>query len=294
MTNIRIGLLTIGIVLAAWAIGAGAGMIKGGASGSSSAGDIESVTAGAGLIGGGTSGAVTLSVDAGSITSGVLLVANGGTGLASGTSGGVLAYTASGTLASSTALTANQLVKGGGAGVAPSTLAAGTQNHVLTMGASDPAWALPVAGSSFLNATSSLKSIGASGQYSAMTTNSVALTAGTWLVWGYCIFTNGGSDPNYTGLGCGIMGANGADSGVLPTQLSATSNLTMKSVLPTQGILYLEAALTNFGYLPSTQAVVAVSATVSVYIVPYNDSTAATNGRVTTYISAMKISNATN
>ena len=50
-----------------------------------------------------------------------LPVANGGTGLTAGTSGGVLAYTAAGTLASSAALTANALVIGGGAGVAPST-----------------------------------------------------------------------------------------------------------------------------------------------------------------------------
>ena len=55
-----------------------------------------------------------------------LPVANGGTGLTTGTSGGVLAYTASGTLASSAALTANALVIGGGAGVAPSTTTTGT------------------------------------------------------------------------------------------------------------------------------------------------------------------------
>lgn len=57
---------------------------------------------------------------------GTLSVANGGTGLTSGTSGGVLAFTASGTLASSTALAANALVIGGGAGAAPSTTTTGT------------------------------------------------------------------------------------------------------------------------------------------------------------------------
>lgn len=46
-------------------------------------------------------------------------VAQGGTALASGTSGGILGYTATGTLASSVALTANILVKGGGAGATP-------------------------------------------------------------------------------------------------------------------------------------------------------------------------------
>jgi hypothetical protein len=60
-----------------------------------------------------TSGAVTLA--------GTLAVANGGTGLTTGTSGGVLAYTAAGTLASSGALAANNVVVGGGAGVAPSS-----------------------------------------------------------------------------------------------------------------------------------------------------------------------------
>ena len=72
-----------------------------------------------------------------------LPVANGGTGLTSGTSGGILGYTASGTLASSSALTANQLIIGGGAGATPSTLAAGTNTNVLTMVAGVPAWAAP-------------------------------------------------------------------------------------------------------------------------------------------------------
>ena len=64
--------------------------------------------------------------------SGILPVANGGTGLASGTSGGVLAYTAAGTLASSGALTANAIVLGGGVGVVPTVLASlGTTTTLL-------------------------------------------------------------------------------------------------------------------------------------------------------------------
>jgi hypothetical protein len=48
-----------------------------------------------------------------------LAVANGGTGLASGASGGIPYYSATGTIASSAALTANALIKGGGAGLSP-------------------------------------------------------------------------------------------------------------------------------------------------------------------------------
>lgn len=63
---------------------------------------------------------------------GIVPVANGGTGLASGTSGGVLGYTAAGTLASSVALTANQIVLGGGAGATPTPLGSlGTTSTVL-------------------------------------------------------------------------------------------------------------------------------------------------------------------
>lgn len=80
----------------------------------------------------------------GGASSGPLSVASGGTGLASGTSGGIPAYTASGTITSSGVLTANQLVIGGGAGAVPSVLAAGAQGHILTMGASSPAYAAPV------------------------------------------------------------------------------------------------------------------------------------------------------
>ena len=68
-------------------------------------------TAGEPLLSGGGGGAAQ--------TYGTLGVAHGGTGLTTGTDGGILGYTAAGTIASSTALTANVLVKGGGAGVTP-------------------------------------------------------------------------------------------------------------------------------------------------------------------------------
>lgn len=77
---------------------------------------------------------------AGNIT-GVLGVANGGTGLASGTSGGVLAFTASTTLASSGALTQHGVVIGGGAGAVPTSTGAGTNGQLLVgVTSADPAW----------------------------------------------------------------------------------------------------------------------------------------------------------
>ncbi len=62
-------------------------------------------------------------------------VANGGTGLTTGTSGGVPYYSAAGVLSSSAALTQYFVLLGGGAGAAPTPVAAiGTAMHVLTSG----------------------------------------------------------------------------------------------------------------------------------------------------------------
>lgn len=63
---------------------------------------------------------------------GTATVGGGGTGLTSGTSGGIPYFNASSTMASSAALTANQLVIGGGAGAAPAGLGSlGTTTTVL-------------------------------------------------------------------------------------------------------------------------------------------------------------------
>lgn len=63
---------------------------------------------------------------------GTLIVANGGTGITSGNSGGIPYFSGTTTIASSAALTANQIVLGGGAGSAPIPLgAAGTSTQVL-------------------------------------------------------------------------------------------------------------------------------------------------------------------
>jgi len=96
----------------------------------------------------GSSGQVLLSGGGGAspMTWGSLGVGAGGTGITSGTSGGIPYFNGTSTMASSALLTANQLVIGGGAGAAPSVLAAGTQGQALVMGAASPAYSNTVGG----------------------------------------------------------------------------------------------------------------------------------------------------
>ncbi len=75
-----------------------------------------------------TCASVVLTAD----VTGVLPVANGGTGVASGTSGGILYFSGTTTLTSSALLTANQIILGGGAGTTPASLGSlGTTTTVL-------------------------------------------------------------------------------------------------------------------------------------------------------------------
>ena len=155
-------------------------------------------------------------------TTGVLPVANGGTGLSSGTSGGVLAYTATGTLASSTALAANALVIGGGAGAAPSTTTTGT-GVVTALGVNTgTAGAFVVNGGALgtpssgtvtnLTGTASININGTVGATTATTGAFTSLTASTTLgVTGVSTLTAGAVIQGLTvGRGSGAVATNTA------------------------------------------------------------------------------------
>jgi len=77
-------------------------------------------------------------------TSGYFLtkVENGGTGISTGTSGGIPYFSSTSTIASSTALTQYGIMYGGGAGLAPSSTAAGAADNILKgNGAAAPTFA---------------------------------------------------------------------------------------------------------------------------------------------------------
>lgn len=189
-----------------------------------------------------------------------LPVANGGTGLTSGTSGGVLAYTASGTLASSGVLSQGQVVVGGGAGVAPSVLAAGTQYQNLRMGALFPSWgAVTLDQSAAVTGTLPIGN-GGTGQTTAATainalvptqsghTGELLTTNGTVVSWaagsGFAITALTG---DITGTGPGSTATTIATGAVTDTKSSlankppftvaATSNLTLSGVQTIDGQL---------------------------------------------------------
>lgn len=167
-------------------------------------------------------------------------VANGGTGLSSGTSGGILAFTGSGTIASSSALAANAIVVGGGAGVAPSTITTGT-GVVTALGVNTgTAGAFVVNGGALgtpssgtlTNATGLPVSSGISGLGTGVAT-ALAVntgTSGAFVVNGGALGTpSSGTVTNLTGTASininGTVGATTANSGAFTT-LSASSTVS--------------------------------------------------------------------
>jgi hypothetical protein len=170
-------------------------------------------------------------------------VANGGTGLSSGTSGGILAFTGSGTIASSSALAANAIVVGGGAGVAPSTITTGT-GVVTALGVNTgTAGAFVVNGGALgtpssgtlTNATGLPVSSGISGLGTGVAT-ALAVntgTSGAFVVNGGALGTpSSGTVTNLTGTASininGTVGATTANTGKFTT-LEATGVTTVSA-----------------------------------------------------------------
>lgn len=116
-------------------------------------------------------------------TGGIVSVANPTTTPAftiAGTSGGVPYFASSSTWASSGALTASQVVLGGGAGSAPTSLAAGSQYVPLTMGASNPGYTALALNQGAATSGQLLNTRGGTGQDSSGSTGVAQVSSGTW------------------------------------------------------------------------------------------------------------------
>lgn len=155
-----------------------------------------------------------------SAVTGTVPVNQGGTNLTSGTSGGILGFTATGALASSSALTANQVVIGGGAGATPSVLAAGSQYQSLVMGASNPGYgALNLGQSAAITGTLPIGN-GGTGQATATAAANALLPSQTGNS-GFVLSTNG---TNTSWISAGGVGTVTSVAMTVPTFMSVSGS----------------------------------------------------------------------
>lgn len=184
-------------------------------------------------------------VTSGTFSAGLLPVVDGGTGLTGGTSGGVLYFSSASTIASSGLLTSSQLVLGGGAGSAPTSLAAGSQYQVLRMGASNPGYgAVDLAQSAAVTGVLPIANGGTDNGSLAVTAGGVIYTDGTKLQ-----NVGAGSSGN-------VLQSNGASA---PTWVNNTPTF---SSLSTNGVMFANSATTITSTLSSNttgQALVSTS-----------------------------------
>lgn len=185
---------------------------------------------------------------------GILPVANGGTGLSSGTSGGIPYYSATGTIASSAALTLNAIVLGGGpSGAAPATTATGT-GVVTAIGNAVNQTSGLVTQTATLTASALLIGGGASTGIASTTTGTGVVTAlgvnvgsaGAVVVNGGALGTpSSGTVTNLTGTASininGTVGATTANTGKF-TSITNTGLTTGRVVYTTTGGLQTSSA----------------------------------------------------
>jgi hypothetical protein len=147
-----------------------------------------------------------------------------------------------------------------------------------------------------LTATSSVKTPGASLHYLNMTGNSVNLPPGTYkLTSGHVSFGNNASSPSYTFIEAGWWGSNGADTTTRPTPLVNVAGLKILSAhetSPTNVALdpsnFMAVSGTDFK-IEAPTIIVSCAQACTVYLVPRAGTGAATNARITTYITAEKL-----
>ena len=183
-------------------------------------------------------------------------VANGGTGLSSGTSGGVLGYTASGTLASSAALTANQLVIGGGAGATPTTLAAGSQYQSLVMGASNPAYgAVPLNQSAAVSGQLAAAN-GGLGISTSGSTGVPSVSSGTWSIGSTLSTSLGGLGINAgSSTGAVFMSSGSTTVSTLPYSAGGTNAASQSAFQANASPLTTKGDVATYSTLPTRIAV---------------------------------------
>lgn len=146
----------------------------------------------------------------------------------------------------------------------------------------------------FITATSATKTPAGTAHFHQLTSNSIVLASpGTYRLYYSALFATSGGAATYAEIGIGVFGANGADSGSVPTLLSAVSGVTINTPLAVSSglsglISFLSGTLAS-GPLHGTPIVITTTAAVTLYVVTYSSQTTSANARVTGYISATRI-----
>lgn len=245
-----------------------------------------------------------------------LTVALGGTGASSATAAltslGAAARGANTDITSITGLTTALAVAQGGSGNGTLAVTAGgalytdgtkimnvgvgTSSQVLTSNAgSAPTWQNPQAGASIVTATSGIKTASGTGLWLQMTSASVAITTGRWMLFGSLQFDNNGSNTTWSQVGGIWAAANGVDNATAPAALTTATNLSALSVQKAAGAMVWVEPGTGTGaneYMNMQPVFVSCTSSCTAYLVPFAGfAGAAANTRITVYANAMKMSN---
>lgn len=136
--------------------------------------------------------------------------------------------------------------------------------------------------------TSSIKTPTASGNFNAMTGNSITLSPGTWRLFGSCKFDSSGT-ASYTQYDCFWGAANGADGAVSPGGVSAVTGLTVISAYQIETYANFSTGVLAATFVPAQQVIVSCSQTCTVFLDTYNSMTTAANARVTAFLTGERL-----
>lgn len=140
-----------------------------------------------------------------------------------------------------------------------------------------------------LTATSATKTPSATNNYHALSGNSIALTAGTWRLFGQAAFNASGGAATYDSTGVGFYAANGADTSSTPALLSTVPGLTILSSHADDNANFVKLSTTGSGFIPAPNVIVRCASSCTVFLVTYATMTTAANARINVYATAERL-----
>lgn len=169
----------------------------------------------------------------------------------------------------------------------PARLGIGSDNQVLTVSGGAPVWANRTY--EVINSQSATFIPGATNRWHGMTNNALVLSAGTWQMFGTIAFGAAASTA-YSAFSYIWGSANGTNTSTPPTDFATGATGFTAVAGPVSAPINTQITTENYQFTTATY-IFTITATNTIYLVPFSNEGTPANARITAYVTAVRLRN---